>query len=182
MKRKYTYQYFGKKDNRIKFYFLKKPNRDGFVGMIQSFLFIEPIGLIASDEQLKKLEGIYALLATGKELKAPRIVLERKIYYDFRRGNNKAKTIIFHEIGHFVNKDLSNLSKRYEEERIKKAEKDDVLEMEIKADIFACSILGKENVISGLNELKKDIESNVEIDNLAVNEISNRIKKINDLY
>ena len=88
--------------------------------------------------------------------------------------------LMYHELGHYINGDLN-------EENLKNLDKRNnfmytgiVDSMEVKADAFAVSYVGKSLMISALNNLIKERRKrNDEIASLAIKEVEERIKLIN---
>ena len=67
-----------------------------------------------------------------------------------------ARFALFHEIGHYANGDLNNpdfTSSSYDNMRQEAIENGMVLEMELKADLFAEKLIGKDKSVEALTDL-----------------------------
>ena len=155
MKMKYSTMHFGTKKNKIRIVHLNKPIKNGVAGLIVSPLFPEPVGFFADDAARSDLDYALGCLAGGESGKAACVRLERDVFYDFKRGRPYARMILFHELGHHYHKDLVGLdAESYDATRFKTAETGKVMEMELKADAFAASYLGRAVALAGLEEIK----------------------------
>ena len=123
---RYQSMHFGKKKNRISLIHMNKPLESGLAGMVSSPLFEENVAIIvdATPEELKDYD--FACLACGENGAAPRVMMTREIYYDIKRGNPYARMILFHELGHYYNKDLSVHNANRDTEREKLASEGNV--------------------------------------------------------
>lgn len=89
------------------------------------------------------------------------------------------KSLMFHELGHFVNGDLNEENLKNINNRNNYIETGIVCEMEVKADAFACKHVGKDAYIFALQNLIIDrINRNDEIAVFAVKELLDRIEII----
>ena len=98
-------------------------------------------------------------------------------------GFYEVLTIIFHELGHLRNGDLTNGNftfEKYHDERTNKVQEKHIIPMEIAADDFAVEYIGSVRVVSGLKEIKRKAETYVGYENvdLAVWELEERIKRL----
>ena len=148
----------------------RKPGQYGLAGMITSKSFPDRIALIADDQLLEVLNADYACLGAAASGNLYRLVMEREIFFDFKRGSAMARLIVFHELGHYVHGDLKKglTSESYDESRAKAVQDNTVLQMELAADQYAADCLGRDVAVKGLQELRAATEArwagNEEID------------------
>ncbi len=156
--------------------------KSNIIGIVISDLFeyMVPLILVEKDENAVD----FAYLGCAKGGRYPRISFENEYCADLRALTNEVVTVIFHELGHFYNGDLTNGSfnfEAYHAERVGVANTNIVHSMELKADDFAASFLGNTVVADGLTAVKIRTEEsytgyeNVEI---AVSELEERIKRL----
>ena len=151
---RYQSMHFGKKKNRISLIHMNKPLKGGLAGMVSSSIFNENIAIIVDETPEELRDYDFACLACGENGAAPRVMMTREIYYDIKRGKPYARMILFHELGHYYNKDLSTHNPDRDAERVKLTSEGTVSNEEIKADAFAVDFLGASCVIVGLEKLK----------------------------
>ena len=151
---RYQTMYFGKKKNRISLIHMNKPLKGGLAGMVSSPLFNENIAIIVDETPEELRDYDFACLACGENSAAPRVMMTKEIYYDIKRGKPYARMILFHELGHYYNKDLSVHNPERDAERVKLTSEGTVSNEEIQADAFAAEYLGSSCVIVGLETLK----------------------------
>jgi len=156
---RYQTMHFGKKKNRISLIHMNKPLKGGLAGMVSSSIFNENIAIIVDETPEELRDYDFACLACGENGLAPRVMMTKEIYYDIKRGKPYARMILFHELGHYYNKDLSVHNPERDAERVKLTSEGTVSIEEIKADTFAVNYLGAKNVILGLETLQQIIES-----------------------
>ena len=156
---RYQTMHFGKKKNRISLIHMNKPLNGGLAGMVSSPIFNENIAIIVDETPEELRDYDFACFACGENGAAPRVMMTREIYYDIKRGKPYARMILFHELGHYYNKDLSVHNPERDAERVKLTSEGTVSNEEIKADAFAVGYLGTKNVILGLETLQQIIES-----------------------
>ena len=159
---------------------MNKPIQYGLAGMVVSKLFDIKIPLIIDEKVLNDSDAVIATLAVDQDRALPRIYMERELFYGLKRGEPMARMTVFHELGHFVHGDLPSVfsSKEYDEDRINNAVSGDVLKAELDADAFAAAYLGTEMVIDGLVALKRLIVDEYGYDELPIQEIEQRIKRL----
>ena len=156
---RYQTMHFGKKKNRISLIHMNKPLKGGLAGMVSSPLFNEDIAIIVDETPEELRDYDFSCLACGENGAAPRVMMARGIYYDIKRGKPYARMILFPELGHYYNKDLSVHNPEHDAERVKLTSEGTVSIEEIKADTFAVNYLGAKKVILGLETLQQIIES-----------------------
>lgn len=156
---RYQTMHFGKKKNRISLIHMNKPLKGGLAGMVSSSIFNENIAIIVDETPEELRDYDFACLACGENGLVPRVMMTKEIYYDIKRGKPYARMILFHELGHYYNKDLSVHNPERDAERVKLTSEGTVSNEEIKADTFAVSYLETKNVIIGLETLQQIIES-----------------------
>ena len=124
-------------------------------GMISSPMFNENVAIVVEDNP-ETIDYDFACLGYTKEKTAPRVMMKSTFFEDVKRGTPESRMILFHEIGHYSNGDiLTNDGNDAEREALVADNK--VSEKELKADAFAVAYLGKDVVITGLEDLKKRI-------------------------
>ncbi len=109
--------------------------------------------------------------------------MKSEFFDDLKRGTLESRTIIFHEIGHYVNGDILTNEGNTDADRESLVADNKVSEKEIKADAFAVSYLGKDVVLTGLEDLKKRIlrdyaDYDEESIRITIKEIDIRISRI----
>ena len=186
MRKEYQTMYFGRKGDRIQVLHLRKPIRLGLAGMVSSKQFGSNIALVVADTGFMDFD--FACLGYAAGGTAPRILMTREIFYDFKRGSNMARMIVFHEIGHYCNKDHFNRAGSGEEAnaaRIQAVSSGVVDSKEAAADHYAVRYLGKEAVVAGLREIRQELqhlygtdEYDAESYNAAITELDLRINVI----
>lgn len=177
---KYGIISYGNKKNKIRIIHLKKPNKNGFAGMVVSSLLSKKVALMVKDDCCDSDFHLGALGISTKD-DIPVMYLERETFFDFKRGIAYSRVIVLHELGHYYNGDLIDLDfDEYQESRVDAAKKNRVLEAELKADAFAVSYVGKDTVVEGLSQIKEILlKGTLDVEHtLAVAEIDNRIKHI----
>lgn len=151
---RYHIMHFGKKKNKISLIHMNKPLKGGLAGMVSSSIFNENIAIIVDETPEELRDYDFACLACGENGAAPRVMMTREIYYDIKRGKPYARMILFHELGHYYNKDLSVHNLERDAEREKQASEGTVSTEETNADAFASEYLGVATVIDGLKHLQ----------------------------
>ena len=180
--------YFGSKGDRIQVLHLRKPIRLGLAGMVSSKQFDDNIALVVDESGV--IDFDFACLGYAADGTAPRILMTREIFYDFKRGSNMARMIVFHEIGHYCNKDHFNRAGSGEDAntaRIQTVNSGGVDSKEVAADQYAARYLGTDAVVAGLREIRQEIqrrygtgEYDAESYNAAIKELDLRMKWIED--
>ncbi len=179
-KNKHSTIAFGKGDHRLVLLHMNKPLRGGMIGMVKSKLFPFPVAVIIDETPVDDRDYSFACLACAENGVAPRILIERELFYDIIRGSIEARVILLHELGHYFHRHLSQQIKDRDAVRIDRASSGYVDPNEIEADLFVVSYLGKEQTIMGLQCLIERIcKEYADYDKysvqLAVNEIKLRI-------
>ena len=151
---RYQTMHFGKKKNRISLIHMNKPLKGGLAGMVTSSIFNENIAVIVDETAEELRDYDFACLACGENGVAPRVMMTKEIYYDIKRGKPYARMILFHELGHYYNRDLSVQNPERDVERVKLTSEGIVSTEETKADAFASEYLGVATVIEGLKHLQ----------------------------
>ena len=188
MRYKYNTMNFGKKKDRIIVLHFKKPIENGLAGMISSRSFSHNIGIVVPQKSSEDLECDFACLASSKEKDSFRVIMEEDIFYGIKRNNIMARTILFHELGHYYYKHLENGlgdTDTYDSKRLDLASQGEVLPEELEADAFATKYLGCEYVMTGLKMIISEITQRYEDvaadpENLktAIEELNRRIEFI----
>lgn len=171
---------FGKGDKRIVLFHMNKPIGGGVIGMVKSKILPMPVAVVIDETPADKRDYEFACLACAENGIAPRILLERELYYDIMRGSTEARVILLHELGHYYHQHLLQ----------KVADRDNVRNTwalsgytdpnEIEADMFAASYLGAERTATGLLALVNRIQSHADAESsqLAVQELHWRISAL----
>ena len=172
-------------ENRIDLLLLDAPMEKGLVGMVSSEMFNENIAIVVEDNP-KTIDYDFACLGYTKEKTVPRVMMKSIFFEELKQGTPESKTILFHELGHYVNQDILTNEGNTDAEREALVADDKVCEKEIKADAFAVSYLGNETVIAGLEALKTRIiieygDYDEESIHITVKEIDIRISHIKGL-
>ena len=173
---------FGVGKDKIELTLLDEPMELGLVGMVSSELFGENIAIVVEDEP-QTVEYDFACLGYTKAGTAPRVMMKKEFYEDLKKETQEAKSILFHEIGHYANGDMLANTGNEDEERERLVSQNKVSKKEIRADAFAVRYLGKETVIAGLEMLKQRIfdiykDFDEESVKLSTKEINLRIARI----
>ena len=138
---------YGADTEEIEVLILNKPMDDVLAGMISSPLFQENIALALDTNSGFDYDfSCLGVMANGSK---PRIYMTPELITNLQIGTSEAKTILFHELGHYVHKDflISNV------DRASLVESNAVAEKELAADSFAVKYLGMQTVIEGLQQL-----------------------------
>ena len=149
----------------------------GLAGLAESTLFPSKIGLVADYRPEGDRTYDYACAALGED-RAPRLLMEPEVYWDFLRGKAYARTTVMHELGHIHYRDLTeiNSSKEYDEQRMDVIRAGGIMERELKADDFAVRFLGAEVVSAGLSYIR-DADAEIEFEE-SVAELNRRISRL----
>ena len=184
-----TYQImrFGKKERRIDVLHLRKPVKKGLAGMVTSGLFPQSVALVVDPRPIEDLEYSFMCLSRGAMVDSASVWMEKDTFYGIKRGNQLARTALFHELGHYYYRHMKRSKEEidvYDEARVSAAEMGQVLQEELDAEQFAADYLGREYVIAGLAELKTEIANRIdqglydEENVAAIKELEYRIKKL----
>lgn len=149
---------FGKEKEEITFTYMDEPIEHGLIGIASSAIFEENVAVVI-DEKSGNDEFDFACLACGENGIAPRIIITREFYDEIKRDTYQSKTVLLHEIGHYINGDIGKGKGSCYEERINLVKQNKVSRKELKADEFAVHYLGKDIVVEGLSSLKQWILS-----------------------
>lgn len=141
---------FGKGDNRLVLLHMNKPIRGGVIGMVKSKLFQFPVAVIIDETPTDDRDYSFACLACAENGVAPRILIDRELFYDIIRGSVEARVILLHELGHYHHQHLSQQVKDRDTARMDCASAGFVDPNELEADRFVASYLGREKTIMGL--------------------------------
>lgn len=148
---------FGKGNNRLVLLHMNKPIRGGVIGMVKSRLFPFPIAIIIDETPADDRDYSFACLACAENGVAPRILIDRELFYDIIRGSVEARVILLHELGHYHYQHLSQQVKDRDATRMDCASAGFVDHNEIEADQFVAAYLGREKTIIGLQCLVERI-------------------------
>ena len=157
----YNTMTFGKKNSKLSVLHFKKPLGNGFAGMVTSKLFPQKIALVVEDIPAEEMNYDFACLAASPGYESIRILMERDIFYGIKQNNKMARTILFHEIGHFIYNHLQNGMAdmdAYDKERYSLSTAGKVMPQEVEADSFAAEYLGGDYVVDGLRMLIEETE------------------------
>lgn len=179
-KNKHSTIAFGKGDHRLVLLHMNKPLRGGMIGMVKAKLLPFPVAIIIDETPADDRDYSFACLACAENGIAPRILIERELFYDIVRGSIEARVILLHELGHYFHQHLSQQIKDRDAVRIDCASSGFVDPNELEADQFVVAYLGREKTIKGLQCLMERIyKEYADYDEhslqLAVNEIKLRI-------
>jgi len=110
-------------------------------------------------------------------------MMKKEFYEDLKKGTQEAKSILFHEIGHYANGDILTNTFNEDNERERLVSQNKVSDKEVKADAFAVQYLGTDCVAKGLTDLKKRIlteyaDYDEESLNITIKELDIRISTI----
>lgn len=179
---RYQSMHFGKKKNRISLIHMNKPLKGGLAGMVSSPLFDENIAIVVDEAPEELRDYDFACLACGENGAAPRVMMTREVYYDIKRGEQYARMTLFHELGHYFNKDLSVHKENRDSERTRLVSAGKVSQEETRADSFAIEYLGSKYVVDGLEQLMSRVLSMCGNASSTVKEIELRIGSIRKTY
>ena len=138
---------FGKGNNRLVLLHMNKPIRGGVIGMVKSRLFPFPIAIIIDETPADDRDYSFACLACAENGVAPRILIDRELFYDIILGSVEARVILLHELGHYHYQHLSQQVKDRDATRMDCASAGFVDHNEIEADQFVAAYLGREKTI-----------------------------------
>lgn len=141
--------------NTIEVLLLHEPMENILLGMVSSPILPNNIALVI-DYNLDS-DGDIAGIGYNHDGTNPQIHMIPEIAEHLKKGTDEAKLILFHEIGHYANKDYlsskSNKDYGYDKLRVDATEKGYVKESELTADDFAAEYIGKDTIINGLHQL-----------------------------
>lgn len=146
----------GSGDKEISVLLLKEEIGLGLIGMLTSKLFSGNVALVAVTGSPEDTDFNIGYHGHSRDGKAERIGLDEKLIDGLRAKSDEALFVLLHEVGHLVNKDVVAVGEdfeRYNQTRIEKVKSGEVLEMELRADIFAVEYLGIQVSINGLHAL-----------------------------
>ena len=155
---KYDKMAFGKKDERIVVLHFRKPMRNGFAGMVSSRQYSHNIALVVDKTSNEVINYDFACLATTPGNTSVRVMLDEDIFYGIKRNDKMARTVLFHELGHYANNHLKNGMadmNAYDHKRYEIAQQGNVIEQEQEADLYAVRYLGLDYVYDGLFALRE---------------------------
>jgi len=144
---------FGKGNHRIVLFHMNKPIGGGLIGMVKSPLFPAPVAIVIDDTPTEEKDYSFACLACAENGLAPRILIERELFYDIVRGSVEARVILLHELGHYRHQHLSQKVADRDKVRSDCAADGGVDNNELEADRFVADYLGREKTIEGLRKL-----------------------------
>ena len=156
-KNKHSTIAFGKGDHRLVLLHMNKPLRSGMIGMVKSKLFPFPVAVIIGETPVDDRDYSFACLACAENGVAPRILMDRELFYDIIRGSVEARVILLHELGHYHHQHLSQPAKDRDATRMDCASAGFVDPNELEADLFVAAYLGREKTIMGLQCLMERI-------------------------
>lgn len=173
---------FNNGKDKIELTLLDEPLEQGLVGMVSSELSAENIAIVVEDNP-KTVEYDFACLGYTKDKTVPRVMMKSEFYNDLKKGTAETKTILFHELGHYVNGDIFANTDSEDGERVELVAENKVSDKELKADAFAVQYLGTDCVAQGLTDLKKRIlteyaDYDEESLNITIKELDIRISTI----
>lgn len=137
----------------IKLFLLPAPVDKGLIGMITSELFEYNMGLVKDATPDDEKDYSLACLKRAKEVH-PIVFMEPFLIEGLRHSEALAETILFHEIGHYINDGLKKNDEN-QRERVKEATMGGVAAKELAADAFAAKFLSHDRVTAALEELKR---------------------------
>lgn len=147
---------FGKDENKITITLLDEMMGQGLTGMISSPMFKENIALVIVEDP-DSVDYNFACLGWAENGIAPRVAMTKELYEELKAGVTMAKVVLMHEIGHYYNGDVDKAEDNGDDRRREYVLQNNVCPKEIKADAFAVKYLGKDTVITGLQELQRRI-------------------------
>ena len=132
---------------------LDKPLEQKLGGMVSSELFEENIAIVIEDNP-RTVEYDFACLAYAKDKTVPRVMIKSEFCEDLKKKTKESETILFHELGHYVNNDIATNDGNEDDERENLVANNMVSRKEINADAFAVQYLGIDCVVKGLSDLR----------------------------
>lgn len=173
---------YGAGDEIIEVLILDEPMNGTLVGMISSPMFSENVALALDSRVAKGEEVDYDLACMGaaKDGSIPRIYLFPDLVLDLKAGSIEALFILFHELGHYVNGDLSGdyCSEDYDTQRVECVKDGKVSAKELAADAFAAKYIGRDKAIIGLEALLKRTQHSWNIEEFDEESVKTAIKEI----
>ena len=190
MKFNYQTMVFEKRDKRITILHLRKPIQYGLAGMASSKLFTQTIPLVIDDHTNDSFAYDFACLAYSVDIDAVRILMDENIFYGFKRGEAMARTVLFHELGHYHHRHMKSSKEEaeaYDAKREQMVSEGKVIQNELDADAFAADYLGNAMVADGLTDLRTALMRNIdsgccdeETGNASIRELELRITILRD--
>lgn len=175
MKRKYRFMRFGKGVDFIQMIFSKKPISN-VGGKLTSRLFPSDLLFVVGDKYCE--EGSAAALCHIRENNISYIAMTYEVYYGVLRGEAQARFTLLHEIGHFVHKDMNAMSDTDSLSNLRMVEVENgrVLPMELAADNFAASYLGRKAALAGLESICNEMRTLGNEYEITVKELELRLR------
>lgn len=173
-------EFYGTGDSRMELTLLELPVERGFAGMIRSPSLEKNVAIVVDSDECEEYD--FACLGFDEKGVTPRIFLQPDLFADLKSGTDEALTILFHELGHYYNRDFEDMDyirNNYMTDRMSRAESGEILPMEVAADAFAVRHIGRDRAKNGLMHLGNRLEK-MEDRELALSEIKDRIAVIGD--
>ena len=156
--------------------------------MVTASFFPQKIALVVEPRPTDDLDYSFMCLSHVANSESVFIWMEEDAFYGIKRGDVKARTALFHELGHYFHHHLKGSVDEmaaYDEARSASVQAGRVIQQELDADLFAVDYLGRDYVIDGLKALKARlfdcIQQGVydeETGNAAVKELELRIAQL----
>lgn len=145
--------------------------------------------LVSSDYNFGMINDMIASISEENS----QIIINPSSYRKLKKKDIKTVALLYHEVGHIYNQDFNRFvsTEEYDTKRQELIDKGIVMDIEINADLFAASQVGKSVMIAALQEEadhfamfynvhpKKREELNRIID-ASINEIKQRIKRLQE--
>ena len=148
---------FGPKKRKISIIHLRKPVSKGLGGMVKASFFPQTIALVVDPRPIDDLDYSFMCLSRDANNESVSIWMEEDAFYGIKRGDVKARTALFHELGHYYHHHLKGSIDEmvaYDEARSASVQAGRVIQQELEADLFAVDYLGREYDVNGLKALK----------------------------
>lgn len=175
---------FKKDKDTVTLVLLHEPVDKGFatfVGMVQSNLFPENIGLVVDQRFLETPEYDYMCLSANEDNSQVMIWMEKVAYEGIQKRDQLALHALFHELGHFFLKHTKHSTKdmeAYDNERLQCVMNGYVIHQELDADRFAADFLGTDFSKEGLDRMRDRNIARYESGNFEVESCELSIKEL----
>ncbi len=181
---KYTDVTYNNEESYVTVVIFDKLYESDIIGFVMTDLLSSMLPLVLTEPNDDSID--FASLCCAKNGSCPRISFDFNYMPELQALTNEVLTIIFHELGHLINGDLTDETfdfDNYHTERLKKATNNAVLSLEASADEFAVNYLGSDKVIAGLMSIIEKTESYDGYENVgeAISELKQRIYRIQNL-
>ena len=157
MSRKMTTRYFRSEKEVIEVSTLKKPDKYGFFGWMESHSSGKYVRIWVDDATLERLHIRNGYIRYYDDPSKATIVIDTAMFQDYKRNGFEGPMLLFHEFGHFMLGHLEDdpTVENEFDRRLELLEQDKVSQEELDADAYAAKFIGGDTVYSALWESRE---------------------------